>query len=93
VGWLTRWPELRDVVGTCIGSVTFLVELILWAVAGREPDPLLTGGALTLLGVTGGLALLRITSTGSRSSSPPLPSPPPSSSSPVQPGGTHEPQA
>ena len=80
MGWLTRWPELRDVVITSIGAVVLLAELVVWVATGRVPDPVLSGVAGSALFGTAVLAGRRIISTGPQSSSPP--SPLPSSSSP-----------
>lgn len=85
MGWLTRWPELRDVVITLIGAVILLAELAVWVVTGRPPDYVLTGAALSALGLTGVLAARRIISTGPSSSSPPPGSPLPLPSSPSLP--------
>lgn len=85
MGWLTRWPELRDVVITSIGVVVLLAELAVWVVTGRVPDPVLSGVAGSALFGTAVLTGRRIISTGPSSSSPAPSSPSPSPSSPTPP--------
>jgi hypothetical protein len=80
VGWLTRWPELRDVVVVCIGAVVVLTGLGVWVVTGRVLPWGFLGGGFTAIGVPAALAMRRIVSTGSSSASqPPLSSSPSSS--------------
>jgi len=80
VGWLTRWPELRDVVVVCIGAVIVLTGLGVWVATGRVLPWGFLGGGFTAMGVPVALAVRRIVSTGSSSASqPPLSSSPSSS--------------
>jgi hypothetical protein len=83
VGWLrTEWlPALIAV--TAAGVVW--VELIVWAVTARHPDPALTGLAGSLLAAAAARAGWRIMSAGGRSSSQPSPLPPSSPPSPPLP--------
>ena len=79
--WLqTAWLEALVAV-TAAGVVW--VELIVWAVTARHPDPALTGVAGSLLTLAAGRAGWRIMSAGQSSSSPRSPSPP--SSPPLPP--------
>lgn len=88
MGWLTRWPELRDVVVVTIGAVVILTGLAVWVATGRVmPWQFLTGG-FGAIGVPAALAMRRIISTGSSSpSQPPLSSPRSSSPLPEVPDG------
>lgn len=80
MGWLTRWPELRDVVVVCIGAVVVLTGLGVWVATGRVLPWGFLGGGFTAIGVPAALAMRRIVSTGSSSpSQPPLSSSPSSS--------------
>jgi hypothetical protein len=92
VGWLTRWPELRDVVMVSLGALVILVLLGVWAVTGRVPPPAFLAwlGPIVglLLGLPAALATRRIISTGQSSSSLPSPSSP-SPSSPPPPGAAN----
>ena len=81
MGWLTRWPELRDVVAVCIGAVVVLTGLGVWVMTGRVLPWAFLGPAFGAVVTPAVLAMRRIISTGSSSASPPLPSLPPSSSS------------
>jgi len=88
VAWLTRWPELRDVVAVCIGSVVVLTGLGVWVATGRVLPWGFLGGGFTAIGVPAALAARRIVSTGPSSSSPPpLSSSPSSSPLPEAPDG------
>jgi hypothetical protein len=88
VAWLTRWPELRDVVAVCIGSVVVLTGLGVWVATGRVLPWGFLGGGFTAIGVPVALAARRIVSTGPSSSSPPpLSSSPSSSPLPEAPDG------
>jgi len=85
---LTRWPELRDVVAVCIGSVVVLTGLGVWVATGRSLPWGFLGGGFTAIGVPVALAARRIVSTGPSSSSPPpLSSSPSSSPLPEAPDG------
>lgn len=89
MSWLTRWPELRDVVAVCIGATVVLTGLGVWVATGRVlPWGFLAGG-FSAIGVPAALAMRRIiASTGSSSASPPpLSSSPSSSPLPEAPDG------
>lgn len=83
MGWLQRaWPTLRDVVMLGLGVAIVMVELALWAVAYRPPDPLLSGLAVTFLGIPAA-SHVRVLARGAAGSSSASPSPPlPPSASP-----------
>lgn len=81
MGWLrTAWLEALVAV-TAAGIVW--VELIVWAVTARHPDPALTWLAGSLLGAAAARSGWRIISDGASSSSPQSPLPPSSPSSPL----------
>lgn len=83
MGWLQKaWLDALIAV-TAAGVVW--VELIVWAVTARHPDPLLTGFATSALLAAAGRAGWRIMSAGGRSSSPRSPSSPSSPPSPPLP--------
>lgn len=86
MGWLrNEWlPALIAV--TAAGTVW--VEVIVWAVTARHPDPALTGLAGTVLAAAMARAGWLIASAGGRSSSPPSPSSPSSPAPPPLPGAT-----
>ncbi len=85
MGWLTRWPELRDVVAVCIGSVVILTGLGVWVATGDLLPWQFLGPAFGAVVTPAVLAARRIVSTSPSSSSPPapLPSSPSSPSSPL----------
>lgn len=86
MGWLQKaWLDAL-VAGTAAGVVW--VELIVWAITARHPDPALTWLAGSLLTAAAARAGWRIISAGGQSSSLPSPSPPSSPSSPTLPGAT-----
>lgn len=92
--WLTRWPELRDVVMVTLGALIVLVVLGMWAATGRVPPPALLAWLAPIVGFLFGmpafLSARRIVSAGPSSSS--LPSGP-SPSSPSSPSPPEAPDA
>lgn len=81
MGWLrTAWLEALVAV-TAAGIVW--VELGVWAVTARHPDPALTWLAGSLLFAAGAKAGWRIASAGPSSSLPSSPSPPSPPPSPL----------
>ena len=83
MGWLQKaWLDAL-VAGTAAGVVW--VELIVWAVTARHPDPALTWLAGSLLTAAAARAGWRIISAGGQSPSPSSPSLPSSGGSPPLP--------
>lgn len=84
MGWLrTAW--LEALVAVTAAGIAW-VELIVWAVTARHPDPALTAVAGSLLLAAAAKAGWRIISAGESSSSPQSPSPPSSPPLPPLPG-------